>query len=63
MNWRFPFLVFILLSFAAVSGRISAQEIANEEELQAQLQNGKKFLGQAADRGAALFSLRPPMRN
>ena len=57
MNWRLPFFISIVLSSAALSALVSAQEIANEEELQAQLQTGKKFLGQAADRGAVLFFL------
>jgi hypothetical protein len=51
------FLLFLLLSSAALSTRALPQEIANEEELQAQLQTAKKFLGQTADRGAVLFFL------
>src|SRR3974390_773940 len=52
-----PVHVLFLLSLccATPSTRSVAQEIANEEELQAQLENGKKFLATAPDRGAVLF--------
>ena len=54
---RRPFRVLFLLSLCcvALSTRSVAQEIANEEELQAQLETGKKFLPTAPDRGAVLF--------
>ena len=46
---------FLLLLPISLPIRASAQEIANEEELQSQLASGKKLLGQTADRGAVLF--------
>jgi len=49
------FVTFFLFSGTALALRTPAQEIANEEELQAQLQTGKKLLGQTADRGAVLY--------
>lgn len=56
MNLRSILCFFLfLLSAAGLSWRASAQEIANEEELQSQLETGKKLLGQTADRGAVLF--------
>jgi len=51
------FLLFLIPFCAALSTRALPQEIANDEELQAQLAAGKKFLGQTADRGAVLFFL------
>jgi len=51
----------LLLSFLAAafcstcSTRAVAQDIPNEEELQAQLESAKKFLGTVPDRGAVLF--------
>jgi len=56
MTWRpFRVLLVVVLSCAALGARVPAQEAANEEELQAQLESGKRFLGTAPDRGAVLF--------
>jgi hypothetical protein len=58
MNWRSTgFLCFPPLLCAFLSTPAPAQEIANEEELQAQLETAKKFLGHTPDRGAVLFFL------
>jgi len=48
-------LLFLAVASAALSVYVSAQDIPNEEELQQQLETGKKFLASAPDRGAAFF--------
>lgn len=56
MSFHNTHLVLLLLcSSLLVAVRAPSQEIGNEEELQAQLETAKKFLGQTADRGALLF--------
>jgi len=52
-----PVTLLLLLFSALASTPAIVQDIANEGELQSQLETGKKFLATAADRGAVLFHL------
>src|SRR3974377_2379601 len=56
MNFRPNHLVPVLLfSVTCLAPLARSQEIGNEEELRAQLETAKSFLGHTADRGAVLF--------
>lgn len=52
IRWAVLLLAFVVRSFLT---QAAAQDIPNEEELQAQLESAKKFLRTAPDRGAVLF--------
>ena len=51
----FRSLLILAVACAVLLTHASAQDIPNEEELQAQLETAKKFLASAPDRGAVLF--------
>jgi DNA-binding beta-propeller fold protein YncE len=58
MNFKpTSFACILLFALTVFPHGLVAQDIRNEEELQAQLESAKKFLGQTPDRGAVLFFL------